>query len=153
SGPPSYDTLARRFSSYPAPVNLFSVRSWQKAKLSNKYVDIHELRDMSELEPKAFDALVSDVNEKTLQTEVSKVFGIDYLVKANGYLYGEGRRAMVPCVIRNGDKAYWVHFLVGNGSPWTFVSENTLDLRLDLPNMVTIAGYAQQVRMSPEISH
>jgi hypothetical protein len=95
---------------------------------------------MSELEPKAFDALVSDVNEKTLQTEVSKVFGIDYLAKASeddakrvvdtidGYLYGEGRRAMVPCVIRNGDKAYWVHFLVGNGSPWTFVSENVNNL-------------------------
>ena len=60
---------------------------------------------------------------------------IDYLAKAtedgakrevdaiNGYLYGEGRRAMVPCVVSNGNKAYWVHFLVDTGAPVTFLSE------------------------------
>ena len=101
------------------------------------YVDIHELRDISDLEPNNFDILMTDVNEKTLQTEISRVFGIDYLAEAteddamrevdaiDGYLYGDGRRAMVPCVVSNGDgdKAYWVHFLVSTGSPATFISK------------------------------
>jgi hypothetical protein len=82
SGPPSYDTLARRFSSYPTPVNLYALQSWQKVKGPSEYVDIHELRDISDLDPKAFDVLITDVNEEILQTEISKVFGIDYLAKA-----------------------------------------------------------------------
>jgi hypothetical protein len=95
---------------------------------------------MSDLEPNAFDVLITDINENTLQTEVSKVFGMDYLANASegdakrevdtidGYLYGEARRAMVPCVVGNGDKAYWVHFIVDTLSPWTFVSEKVNNL-------------------------
>jgi len=82
-----------------------------------------------------YDVLITDVNEETLRTEISKVFGIDYLAKAteddakrevdvmNGYLYGEGRHAMFPCVVSNGNKAYWVHFIVDIGAPTTFLSK------------------------------
>jgi hypothetical protein len=132
---PSYDGLARRFSSYPNPVNLSALSSWQKAADSCGYVDIHDICDVSDLELNNYDVLVTDINKKTLRTEASKVFGIDYLAKATeddakrevdvitGYLYGEGRRAMVPCVVSNGNKAYWVHFLVGTSAPATFLSE------------------------------
>ena len=130
-----YDTLARRFSSYPQPLNLFALPSWQKATDYKEYVDIHDLSDISDLELSNYDVLITDLNEKTLRSEISKVFGIDYLAKAteddakrevdaiNGYLYGDGRRPMVPCVVSNGNKAYWVHFLVGTGAPGTFVSK------------------------------
>jgi hypothetical protein len=130
-----YDTLARRFSSYPKPLNLFAVPSWQKATNSSEYVDIHELHDIIDLGPINYDDPIPDINEKTLRTEISQVFGIDYLAKATeddakreidaieGYLYGDGRRAMVPCVVGHGNKAYWVHFIVATGAPATFLSE------------------------------
>jgi hypothetical protein len=111
------------------------VPSWQKATDSREYVDIHDLGNISDLELNNYDVLITDMNEKTLRTEISKVFGIDYLAKAteddvkrevdviNGYLYGDGRRAMVPCVVSNGNKACWVHFIVETGAPGTFLSE------------------------------
>jgi len=49
-----------------------------------------------------FDVLISDIDEKTLQTEISRVFGIDYLAEATqddakreidvikGYVYATG---------------------------------------------------------------
>ena len=132
---PSYDGLARRFSSYPSPLKLSAPGSWQKATDSSGYVDIHDIQSISDLELNNYDVLIMDLNETALRTEVSKVFSIDYLAKAteddakrevdiiNGYLYGAGRRAMVPCVVSYGNKAYWVHFLVDTSAPATFLSE------------------------------
>jgi hypothetical protein len=123
------------FSSYPKSLNLFALGSRQKATHSHGYVDIHDPRDISDLELNNYDVLITDISENTLRTEISRVFGIDYLAKAteddakrevdaiNGYLYGDGRRAMVPCVVSNGNKAYWVHFLVRTGAPATFLSK------------------------------
>ena len=128
-----YDT--RRFSSYPSPLKLSALVSRQKATDSSEYVDIHDLRSISGLELYNYDVLITDVNENALRTDVSKFFGIDYLAKAteddvkrkvdviNGFLYGEGRRAMVPFVVNRGDHAYWVHFIVDTGAPVTFLSE------------------------------
>jgi hypothetical protein len=108
-----YDTLARRSSSYPKPLNLFALPSWQGATGSREYVDLHDLSNIDNLRPNNYDVLVTGINEKTLRTEISKVFGIDYLAKAtgddvkrevdviNGYLYGDGRCVMVPRVVSN----------------------------------------------------
>jgi hypothetical protein len=116
-----YDTLTQHFS--------------PKATDSNGYVDIHDLDNAGDLELNNYDVRITDINERTLRTEISKALGIDYLAKAteadakreidaiSGYLYGEGHRAMVPCVVSNGNKAYWVHFLVDTGAPITFLSE------------------------------
>jgi hypothetical protein len=80
------------------------------------------ISDISNLELNNYDVSITDIDEETLRNEISRLFGIDYLAKAteddarrdidaiNGYLYGEGRRAMVPCVVSNGNKAHWVHF-------------------------------------------
>ena len=95
---PGYDSLARRFSSYPSPLKLSALGSWQKATDSSEYVDIRDLQSISDPELNNDDVLI-------------------------GYLYGAGRRAMVPCVVSYGNKAYWVHFLVGTGAPATFLSE------------------------------
>ena len=130
-----YDTLARRFSAYPSLLKLSAQGSWQKVTDSSEYVDIHDLYNISELELDNYDVLIKDINEDTLRTDISKAFGIAYLTKAteddvkrkidaiNGYLYGEGRRAIVPCDVNNGDKAYWVYFLVDAGAPVSFLSE------------------------------
>lgn len=64
-------------------MNLFVLQSWQKAKNPGEYIDIHELHDLSDLEPNTFGVLITDINDKTLQTEISDVFGIDYLAKAS----------------------------------------------------------------------
>ena len=130
-----YDTLARPFSSYPNPLKLSALGSWQKATDSSEYIDIHDLRSISGLALNGYDVLITDISENTLRTEISKSFGIDYLAKAtehdakreidtiDGYLYGEGYRAMVPCVVSSRNKAYWVHFFVDTGAPATFLSE------------------------------
>ncbi|KIX03490.1 uncharacterized protein Z518_07043 [Rhinocladiella mackenziei CBS 650.93] len=165
-----YDILAQRFSSYPNPVNLYALPSWKKTAHPGGYVDIHDPGEISDLKVNNYDVLITDITENTLRTEISNVFGIDYLAKAtendakrkidivSGYLYGEARRAMVPCVVHNGenDEGYWVHFLVDTGSPATFLSKKACDaigLRTDGPTSATIAGYTQVVRMSPVDSH
>jgi hypothetical protein len=100
-----------------------------------EYVDTYDICDISNLELNNYDVLITDIDEEILRNEISRYFGIDYLAKAteddarrdidaiNGYLYGEGRRAMVPCVVSNGNKAHWVHFVVGTCAPATFLSE------------------------------
>jgi hypothetical protein len=99
------------------------------------------MRDISDLELNNYD----DIDEKILRTEISRVLGIDYLAKAtddanrdvdaiNGYLYGDARRPLVPCVVSNANKAYWVHFIVDTGSPATFLSKTV--------NAPTYAEYA-----------
>jgi hypothetical protein len=75
-----------------------------------------------------------------LKTEISKIFGIDYFAEAtendakrevdvvDGYLYGEGRLAMVPLVVSNRSKAYWVYFIVDGGAPATYLSKKVSTL-------------------------
>lgn len=131
-----HNTIARRFSSYPNPVNFYAVPSLEKTAHPGGFVEIHDPREISNPEVNKYDVLVSDISEDILRTEVPHVFGVDYLAEAtvddakkvdvtDGYLYGDGRRAMAPCVVHNGenDKAYWVHFFVDPGSPATFLSE------------------------------
>jgi len=116
-------------------VNRFAVASWQTAAHSSEYVDIHDPREIMDLELNSYDVLVPDLNDNKLRTEISKVIGIDYLAEAteddahrrvdaiDGYLYGNTLRSMVPCVVTNGVKPYWVHFLVSTGAPVAYPSE------------------------------
>ncbi|KIX01840.1 uncharacterized protein Z518_09567 [Rhinocladiella mackenziei CBS 650.93] len=158
----------RPFSSYPNPVNLFAVGSWEKAARSGEYVDVHDLNEITDLEVNNYDVPIADLNDQKLRTEISKVLGIDYLAEAaeddarrevgaiDGYLYGDARRPMVPCVVCNGGKPYWVHFFVRAGAPVTYLSKRVcevLDIRKDAITTATIAGCYHQVRMSPPTSH
>jgi hypothetical protein len=61
-----YNTLARRFSSYPSPLKLSALGSWQKATDSSEYVDIHDLHNIPGLELNNYDVLIPDINENTL---------------------------------------------------------------------------------------
>jgi len=103
-GPPSYATLARRFSaSSPNPVSYFDEKAAKEAIERGQFVDIH---DISSVDPKDFDVLLSDV-DNTLHSEISKLVGIPYLKEAtkdeadkvawkiNSLLYGRTFRMIV----------------------------------------------------------
>ncbi|KAI9767232.1 MAG: hypothetical protein M1840_005832 [Geoglossum simile] len=73
SGPPSYTTLARRFSSEPHPISFFA-REKEKEDIKNgNFVDIHDIGGVS---PKDYDVLITDINNDILESEISKLAGI-----------------------------------------------------------------------------
>ncbi len=131
SGPPSYETLFRRFSSHPNPLNFFAEKRWQEAKERGEYFDIH---DAGRMEPDSFDVLITDLNDRKFRSEISQVLGIQYHTKATeadannvvkvgqGIIYGHTFRTIFPCVVSYEDKAHWVFFIVDSGAPLTYLS-------------------------------
>jgi len=132
SGPPSYATLARRFSaSSPSPISYFAQKAAKEAIERGEFVDIH---DIGGVEPKDYDVLLTDIDNDKLHSEISKLVGIPYLKEAtkdeadkvaeeiHGFAYGQKFRLIVPCVLGIEDKARWVFFIVGSGAPLTFIS-------------------------------
>jgi hypothetical protein len=118
SGPPSYATLARRFSaSNPNPIRFFAQKAANKA-----------------IEPNNYDVLSTETHDDTLHSEISKLVGIPYLKEAtkgeadnvakkiHGIVYGQKFRMMFPCVLNIEDKARWIFFTVHTGSPLTYIS-------------------------------
>jgi hypothetical protein len=131
SGPPTYDTIARRFSSHPNPVAFFVHKSQQEARDRGEFIDIH---DVGGVDPKDFDILITDVNEGKLRSEIAEVVGIQYFAKAtkaeannvveigHGIIYGTKLRTIFPCIVSDKDKAHWVFFVVSTGAPLTYLS-------------------------------
>jgi hypothetical protein len=132
AGPPSYATLARRFSaSSPNPVSYFAEKAAKEAIERGQFVDIH---DVVGVQPKDYDILLSDIDKNTLHTDISKVVGIPYLKEAtkdeadkvareiNGVFYGETFRMIFPCVLGAKDTARWVFFIVDSVAPSTYIS-------------------------------
>jgi hypothetical protein len=131
-GPPSYATLARRFSaSSPNLVSYFAEKAAKEAIERGQFVDIH---DVVGVQPKGYDVLLSDVDKDTLHTGISKVVGIPSLKEAtkdeadkvareiNGVLYGESFRVIFPCILSAKDTARWVFFIVDSGAPSNYIS-------------------------------
>jgi hypothetical protein len=123
SGPPSDDTISRRFSSSEVdPQAYFTRKLQEEAKQRGEYIDIH---DVGGVDPKDYDVLITDVNDETLRTEVSQVVGIPYLAKAteadanealkvgHGYIYGRKLRTTFPAIVGHKGKAHWVFFHPG----------------------------------------
>jgi hypothetical protein len=132
SGPPSYATLARRFSaSSPNPMSFFAQKAAKEAIERGEFVDIH---DIGGVDPKDYDVLITDMNNDTLHSEISKLVDIPYLQEAmkdeadkvareiRGFMYGRKLRMILPCVLGIQDKARWVFFIVDYVSPLTFIS-------------------------------
>jgi len=132
SGPPSYETLARRFSSsYPNPLVYFRKEKEKKAIEDGEFVDIH---DVGGVDPKDYDVLITDMNENTLRNDVAKLAGIPFLQKAtkdeankqveigHGFIYGKKLGTIFPCILSFRDKAHWVFFIVDSGAPLTYIS-------------------------------
>ncbi|KAI9767813.1 MAG: hypothetical protein M1840_005494 [Geoglossum simile] len=165
SRPPSYDTITRRFSLHPNPHSFFARKSQQQARDRGEFVDIH---DIGGPDPHGYDVLITDVDEKTLRSEIAEIVGVPYLGKStesdanavvrvgHGYLFGRNIRTIFPCVVSCQDMARWVFFIVDSGAPLTYLSTQAselLGIPEDVPTPVKIAGYHHTVFMSPHKSH
>ena len=81
-----------------------------------------------------FDVLISDVTKDDLSGLISKRIGKDNLAPLssdeqefsrirNGIVYGRHSRGIISLPTRFKNKQpIWIHYLVGTGSPWTFLS-------------------------------
>ena len=131
SGPPSYATIARRFTSHPNPLIFFTEKKAKEAKERGEFIDIHDIGGVS---PKDFDVLITDMDNQKLRSEVAELIGIPYLEKTtkneannkvdlgHGIVYGNKFRTIFPCVVGLNDEARWVFFIVDSGAPLTYLS-------------------------------
>jgi len=132
SGPPSYATLAQRFSSSNrSPASFFAQKKAKENRERGTFVDIH---DIGGPDPKEYDVLLTDIDYGKLSSEISKLVGIPYLKEAtreeankevekvHGFAYGKKSRLILPCTVSIGDTARWVFFIVDSGAPITYLS-------------------------------
>jgi len=132
SWPASYATLFKRLSSSnPSPIAHFSRIKAEESIARGEFVDIH---DIGPEDPKDYDVLITDIDYSTLDKEISEIVGIPYLKEATneeadkvadslrGFVYGKKFRMILPCVLKIGDKARWIFFIVDGGAPLTYIS-------------------------------
>ena len=132
SGPPSYATLAQRFSaSNPSPTAFFHQKAAEEAIKRGEFIDIH---DFCGVDPNDYDALFTDIDSGILHSEISKIVDIPYIAEATkaeadkvpkeirGFIYGQMYRMIFPCVLGMNGKARWVFFIVDGGAPLTYIS-------------------------------
>ena len=131
SGPPSYATITRRFSSLPNPLTFFEKKRAEKAIERGEFIDIH---DAEVVDPKDYDVLVTDITDKKLRSEIAELAGVAYLEKATkdeankkvdigyGFLYGNKYHPIFPCIVSFRNKAHWVFFIVDSSAPLTYLS-------------------------------
>jgi hypothetical protein len=141
SGPPSYATIARRFSSYPNPMTFFTEKKAKEAIDRGEFIDIH---DVGGVEPEDFDVLISDMNHNNLRSDVAELIGMPYLGKAttdeankvvdvgHGIVYGRKLRPILPCIVSSNDKAYWVFFIYDTSAPLTYLSTQVSALHIEI---------------------
>jgi len=134
SGPPSYATINRRFSSEPNPIHFFTEKKAKEAIERGEFIDIH---DIGGVDPEDHDVIITDMSDYTsdnmLRTDIAELLGIPYLQKATkdeankkieiaGIIYGTKFRMVFPCVVSFEDNARWVFFIVHTGAPLTYLS-------------------------------
>jgi hypothetical protein len=117
SGPPSYDTIARRFSpSQVDPLNFYTCKRNQETRDRGEFIDVHDVsRD-----PADYDVSITVISHQTLETTIAEEVGIPYLSKAtetdakvvvqvgDGFIRGPKKRTIVPLVVTHQDEARWV---------------------------------------------
>ena len=137
SGPPSYATINRRFSSEPNPIDFFAKKKAKEAIERGQFIDIH---DIGGVDPKDYDVLITDISDNKLRTEIAELLGVPYLQEATkdeankkieiatGMTYttsitdGAKSRMVFPCVVSFKDNARWVFFIVDTSAPLTYLS-------------------------------
>jgi hypothetical protein len=97
----------------------------------SEFVDVH---DISGMNSKDYDVLITEVDNDTLHSKISKLVDIPYLKEATkdeadkvakevrGFYYGRSLRMIFPCVFSIEDQARWVFFIVDPGVPLTYIS-------------------------------
>ena len=131
TGPPSYDTVAQRFSlSQPDPQAYFNRKRAQEATPYSLSYD----RQGNPKYPKDKNLSIGDIEHGTLETTIAEEIGIPYLSKATeadgndivlvgtGYIHGERRHTIVPFIVKHQSESRWVFFVVDNGSVVTYLS-------------------------------
>ena len=132
TGPRTYDTVVRRFSSDIDPQGYYINKRQEQAKERGEFVDIH---DIGGPDPNQYDVLISDVDHDKLRHEIAEMVGIPYHSPASKeeagkvinigecFIYGRNFRTIFPAVVthRSG-KGLWVFLLVNSGSPMTYLS-------------------------------
>ncbi|KAF8252667.1 hypothetical protein K440DRAFT_657862 [Wilcoxina mikolae CBS 423.85] len=123
SGPPSYDTIAQRFSSsQPNPLYFFS----EKRQQESLYTEIlHDIIPEIGFYPSQYDVMLTDISHETLKQRISDELGIVYLSEAT-------------------DDAK---------KPELASKKFGLDPDVDAAALATIGGYQSPVRTSPSSSH
>jgi hypothetical protein len=78
-----------------------------------------------------FDVLLSDVDEKVLDEDISVALGIKYLSLApddhfrptvDGLVFGINERVVIPFIISNKANPFYAHFIFDTGSAQTYIS-------------------------------
>ena len=130
TSPPRVSTIARRFSSQNV----------------QKYLDERDLKGTANCEfigdataarekvGTDFDISIPDITHRTLETTVSREFGIRYLAEVskakagrltpetNGAIIGVDSRAIVPLPVEHGGMCLWVFFILNTGCFTNFLS-------------------------------
>lgn len=96
------------------PISFFARKEAKEAIDRGEFVDIH---DIGRVDLKDYDILTTNVDNNTLQSEISKLVGISYLKEAtkdeankvvediHGIVHGQKYCMMLPCVLRIEDEA------------------------------------------------
>ena len=162
SGPPSYETIARRFSSPVSPQLYFNHKHEQEAIKRGQYP--YGL-GLGISDPRGYDVLINDIDHEKLQHEIAEVVGIPYHLPASkedadkvvnigeGFIYGKSEiyggnpRTIFPAVVSHyySGKASWVFLLVDTTSPFTYLSAQVKNSMALWVKEYPPANYSRQV--------
>lgn len=121
-----------------------------------------------DIKPREFDVLLTDFGERDLRTNVAREFTTEFLADADpqippqwpvhGIVYGRYYRVIVELTVKRRDAARRVFFLLGTGSPFTYLSPCTLQalgFSDSVPKSLqaSVHGQHMTVYSSPQASH
>ncbi|KAL1964762.1 hypothetical protein VTN77DRAFT_6629 [Rasamsonia byssochlamydoides] len=130
--------------------------------------EFFNILDPGYVTPDQFDVFLADVTYSKLKTDMSQIFGVEYLSQATdadakhisdidqAISHGETYRTIYPCVVCIRDKAYWVFFIIDSGAPFTYLSSQAckvFGIKEGKPKSARLAGHNCIIRMSPSSSH
>ena len=131
-GTPTYDTIAQRFSlSQPDPHAYFKRKRDQDAIVHGRFLNRYEDAN----DPYDYDLWITDVNHKTLETDIAEEIGIPYLSEATeaeanevvnvgiGYIRLLKYHVIVPFVVKHREENRWVFFVANSGASVTYLSK------------------------------
>lgn len=131
--------------------------------------DVSDIMNVADdIRPQDFDVLLTDFGERELRTNVAREFTTEFLAYAdpqvspqwpvNGIVYGKYYRVIVELNVKRRDAARTVFFLLGTGSPFTYLSPSTLQalgFSDSVPKSLqaSVHGQRMTVYSSPQASH
>jgi hypothetical protein len=122
----------------------------------------YPLEALNYIDPQAQDLLLTDIHEGTLRKDVAYELGVEYLSLATaqpsfpvrGFMYSDNERLFTNLVVRKGDVAINVFFIIDTASPHTYLCTSAmqaLGFKDDVPasTMIQCHGVFVQACLSP----